>query len=87
MFLLVPSDAATVIGTAVDTFWLKLTVHDDPDPSVIFVPAVTPAPDMVWPTTIAPDCTEVTESDVPEMVPVNVVAGATDTIAVALDTV
>ena len=51
-----------------------LTVQDDPDPTVIVVPAVTPAPDMVWPTTIAPDCTEVTVSDVPEMAPVNVAA-------------
>ena len=64
-----------------------LTVQDDSDPAVIVVPAVTPAPDTICPTTIAPDCTEVTENAVPEMVPVNVVAGATDTIAVALDTV
>ena len=87
MVLLVPSEAATVIGTAVDTVWLGLTVHDDPDPAVIVVPAVTPVPEITCPTTIAPDCTEVTESAVPEIVALNEAAGATATIAVALDTV
>ena len=53
---------------------LTVYVPTPPVPSpktVIVVPVVTPVPEIVWPTFIAPTDTAVTVSVVPEIVPVN----------------
>ena len=46
-----------------------VTVHDDPLPAVIVVPAVTPVPDRTMPMAMVPDVTDATVSVVVVIAP------------------
>ena len=55
-----------------ETVWLTLTVHDEPLPAVIVVPAVIPYPDKAIPMVMAPDATDETVSVVEDIDPVKI---------------
>jgi hypothetical protein len=62
---------ATPVIVVVDAVCDGLTVHEDPLPAVMTVPAVIPVPVRTWPIEMIPLVTELTPKVVPEIDPVN----------------
>ena len=67
----VPDSWVTALTATGPTVCDGVTVQDVPEPAVIFVPAVTPTPVIVWPIDIVPAVTALDVNVTPEIDAVN----------------
>ena len=61
---------AVIYMVVEETVWFTLTVHEEPLPAVITVPAATPVPVTSWPIATVPDVTVPMVNVTPEMLDV-----------------